>query len=152
LPEDSSFFSWITYRKSLRGDEDTKKGGIFFMWKKTVPAVALCSLLLVGCNTNDNTVPSNNETPMQDIKRDVEDVTTPDVNTPSPNNGRDVNNYNNGVNGVNDGTTNNGVNDGTINNGINGNGTNQNITPNAENKWIKEPNVKDEVINDGTMK
>ncbi|WP_342600154.1 hypothetical protein MHB48_03395 [Psychrobacillus sp. FSL H8-0483] len=115
------------------------------MWKKAVPAVALCSLLLVGCNTNDDTVPSNNETPMQDIKRDVEDGLTPNVNTPSPD--RDVNNNNNGVN------------DGTINNGVNGNGTHQNlqeqpITPNAENKWIKEPSVNDNdgVINDGTMK
>lgn len=110
------------------------------MLKKAIPAVALCSLLLVGCNTTTKTVPSNNETPMQDIKRDVREV-TPHVNTPvGPTNGNGVNNNNNGING-------------TTNNGVNGNGTIQEpVTPNAQNKWIKEPNVNGEVINDGTMK
>lgn len=83
------------------------------MWKKAVPAIALSSVLLVGCNMNDNdkAVPSNNETPMEDVREGVDDMTpdlTPEVNTPSPTNKND-NNYNNnnndGINGTN-GTTN----------------------------------------------
>lgn len=53
------------------------------MWKKAVPVIALSSVLLVGCNM-DKTVPSTNETPMQDIKDDTRRL-APDVNTPSPN-------------------------------------------------------------------
>lgn len=57
------------------------------MWKKAVPAVAMCSLLLVGCNTN-KTVPTKNETPMQDVREGVDRVnpnlTTPEVYTPTP--------------------------------------------------------------------
>ena len=78
------------------------------MWKKAVPAVAMCSLLLVGCN-NNKTAPNNNETPMQDVRQGVDKVnpnvnpnlTTPENYTPTPginNNGTDVNR---GVNGNN---------------------------------------------------
>ncbi|WP_313893378.1 hypothetical protein [Psychrobacillus sp.] len=52
------------------------------MWKKAVPVIALSSVLLVGCNM-DKTVPSTDETPMQDIKDDTRRL-APDVNTPSP--------------------------------------------------------------------
>ena len=60
------------------------------MWKKTVPiTAALTTLLLAGCNMN-NDVPDTNETPMEDVKKDVrEDADdlipmTPNVNTESP--------------------------------------------------------------------
>lgn len=84
------------------------------MWKKAVPAVALCSFLLVGCNAN-KTVPSNNETPMQDIREDVDRMAPKlnggnRVNTPSPTNKNDNNYYNNN-NGYNGGVRgNNGIN------------------------------------------
>ena len=41
------------------------------MWKKTVPiTAALTTLLLAGCNMN-NDVPKTNETPMEEVKKDV---------------------------------------------------------------------------------
>lgn len=88
------------------------------MWKKAVPAVAMCSLLLVGCNTT-KTVPTKNETPMQDVRQGVDRVipnanpninpnvnpnlTTPETYTPTPgiNNTTDYYRGNNkGVNNV----------------------------------------------------
>jgi len=40
------------------------------MWKKTLPLMFLTAILLVGCNSND-TVPKNNETPMENIRDDA---------------------------------------------------------------------------------
>lgn len=117
------------------------------MWKKVVPAVALSSLLLVGCNNNDNAIPDNNETPMEDVRDDV--------NTQSPNTNNGMNDNGNGTlndGDLNDGTMDNGINDnGTMNNGngTNGNGTMNN--GNNDGKWIKEPEVNnddDDLIND----
>lgn len=59
------------------------------MWKKTVPiTAALTTLLLAGCNMN-NDVPDTNETPMEDVKKDVREdandlIPNPKVNTESP--------------------------------------------------------------------
>ncbi|WP_419961044.1 hypothetical protein [Psychrobacillus sp. BM2] len=124
------------------------------MWKKVVPTVALCSFLLVGCNNTKDAIPNNNETPMEDVRDDV--------NTLSPNTNNGMNDHGNGT--LNDGTTNNGtLNDGTLNNGTmdgdngtgNGTGTgNENGTGNGNvnnGKWIKEPNTElddDKLIND----
>ena len=119
------------------------------MWKKVVPTVALTSLLLVGCNNQDNAVPDNNETPMEDVRDDV--------NTQSPNTNNGMNDNGNGT--LNDGNLNDGtLNDGTINNGINDNGTmnnngtnNNGTMNNNDGKWIKEPEVNnddDELIDD----
>ena len=113
------------------------------MWKKVVPAVALCSFLLVGCNNVDDAIPENNETPMEDVRDDV--------NTPSPN-------TNNGMNGNGNGT----LDDGNVNDGINNNGDgvmdgnngagNGNGTGNGNDEnWIKEPSTEhdddDEMLN-----
>ncbi|SDN22960.1 hypothetical protein SAMN05518871_10432 [Psychrobacillus sp. OK028] len=108
------------------------------MWKKVVPAVALSSLLLVGCNNRDNAIPNNNETPMEDVRNDI--------NTPSPNrnNGMD-NGRGNGT--LNDGTINDGtINDGTMNNGINDNGTINNGNGNVPNDGVNNNN--DHLIKD----
>ncbi|MEK3978732.1 hypothetical protein MKY37_06490 [Psychrobacillus sp. FSL K6-2836] len=124
------------------------------MWKKAVPAVALCSFLLVGCNNvNDDAIPDNNETPMEDVRDDI--------NTPSPNTNNGMDNNGNGT--LNDGTINDGTNNnGTLDNGTmdgdngtgNGmgtdNGTGNGNVPNDD-KWIKEPSTEhddDELIND----
>jgi len=66
------------------------------MWKKTVPiTAALTTLLLAGCNMN-NDVPDTNETPMEDVQEDVREgaddvqegadnlIPDPNVNTESP--------------------------------------------------------------------
>ncbi|MFB5086135.1 hypothetical protein PGC35_02760 [Psychrobacillus sp. PGGUH221] len=65
------------------------------MWKKAVPAVALSAFLLVGCNNDNNGVPDDNETPMQDVQEGVDEI-TPDMD----------NNNNNGTNGNGMGGTN----------------------------------------------
>ena len=121
----------------------------FFMWKKVVPTVALCSFLLVGCNNANDDIPNNNETPMEDVRDDV--------NTLSPNTNNGMNDNGNGT--LNDGNVNDGtLNDGTLNNGTmdgdngTGNGTGTG-TENGTNdgKLIKEPstnNDDDELIND----
>ena len=68
------------------------------MWKKTGSVTAiLCAALLVGCNTDDEAVPSTNETPMEDVQEDTERL-VPDVNTPSPNNGTNEGIYDNDTN------------------------------------------------------
>lgn len=119
------------------------------MLKKAVPLVAMCSVLLVGCNTN-NAVPKNNETPMEEVRDDVNHVVPePGVNTPSPrnekglydNNDRIKGEVNNGVNGVNGA---NGVNP-NVNNGIVPNANNDLVTPNA-NETIPQPNTVNEDI------
>lgn len=116
------------------------------MWKKVVPTVALCSFLLVGCNNVEKTVPNNNETPMEDVRNDV--------NTPSPN-------HNNGMNDNGNGTLNDEtirdetirdetIRDDTNINGTMNNGTVEENVPN-DGKVIKEPNTKnddDHIIND----
>ena len=111
------------------------------MWKKVVPAVALCSFLLVGCNNVDDAIPDNNETPMEDVRDDV--------NTPSPNTNNGMNDNGNGTldNGnIDDGINNNGagVMDGTENGNGNGN------VPNDGN-LIDEPTTEhdddDEMLN-----
>jgi hypothetical protein len=115
------------------------------MLKKAVPVVALCSVLLVGCNMNGNgNVPNNNETPMQDVREGVDRVVPePNVNTPSPThkNGNGVydnNGVNGGVNGTNNGVNNiPEVHDNTVPNG------NDNLTtPNAKNA----PNMNNEEV------
>jgi len=50
------------------------KGGSFSMLKKAIPLFLVSGLVLTGCNMDDNAVPDNNETPMEN--RDW----TPDVN------------------------------------------------------------------------
>ncbi|WP_277586760.1 hypothetical protein [Psychrobacillus antarcticus] len=107
------------------------------MWKKAVPAVALCSILLVGCN-NNGAVPKNNETPMQDVREDI--------NTPSPNTNNGMNNNGNGT-----------LDNGNVNDGINNNGAGvMDGTENVPNdgKLIEEPITErdnnDEVINNNT--
>lgn len=110
------------------------------MWKKVVPAVALCSFLLVGCNNVDETIPNNNETPMEDVRDDV--------NTLSPNTDNGMNDNGNGI--LNDGTNNNGTIDNGIMDGDNGAGTGNGNVPNDGN-WIKEPSTEhdddDEMLN-----
>lgn len=124
------------------------------MWKKVIPTVALCSFLLVGCNNNDDVIPDNNETPMEDVRDDI--------NTPSPNTNNGMDNGGNGT--VNDGNINEGTNNnGTMDNGTmngqpgindnvngNGNGMDNGNVPN-DGKWIKEPSTDhddDELIDD----
>ena len=128
------------------------------MWKKVIPTVALCSFLLVGCNNNDDAIPDNNETPMEDVRDDV--------NTPSPNTNNGMDDGGNGTlndGNINGGTNDNGtMNDGTmdgqpgINDNVDGNGTGTGTGTGNENvndgKWIKEPSTEhdddDELIND----
>lgn len=110
-----------------------------------MPAVAMSSFLLVGCNMNNDNIPNNNETPMEEVREGVDRVVPdPGVNTESPVNNNGMND--NGLNDNNGLNNNNGLNG---NNGLNNNnGLNDNTVPNAENKWIKEPNVNnDEIIN-----
>ncbi|MDF2068128.1 hypothetical protein [Bacillus sp. Cr_A10] len=101
------------------------------MWKKAVPGIALSAFLLVGCNNNDNAAPNNNETPMEEVQEDLNDL-TPDMNNNNGNgmNGTDGTNTNDNNNGQNNpagfdggaGTgTNNGVNDETVPNANNNN-------------------------------
>ncbi|WP_303968732.1 hypothetical protein [Sporosarcina ureae] len=40
------------------------------MIRKALPVVFTSALVLTACNTNDGALPSNNETPMQDMERD----------------------------------------------------------------------------------
>lgn len=39
------------------------------MIRKALPVVFASALVLTACNTNDGALPSNNETPMQDVER-----------------------------------------------------------------------------------
>jgi hypothetical protein len=56
--------------------ERLEKGGNFFMWKKTTVVFGLSALLLVGCNMGDedNDVPPADETPMEDVREDTQDL------------------------------------------------------------------------------
>ncbi|ALC86525.1 hypothetical protein AM499_12335 [Bacillus sp. FJAT-22090] len=99
------------------------------MWKKAIPAIALSAFLLVGCNNNDNAAPNNNETPMEEVQEDLNDL-TPDMNN---NNGNGMN----GTGGTNTNDNNNGQNnpagfDGGAGTGTN-NGVNDETVPNANN-------------------
>jgi hypothetical protein len=52
----------------------------------------MSSFLLVGCNMNNDKVPSNNETPMQEVHEGVDRVVpNPGVNTESPVNNNGLN-------------------------------------------------------------
>lgn len=103
------------------------------MWKKAVPAIALSAFLLVGCNVNDNAAPNNDETPMEEVGEDVNDL-VPDMNDLTP----DVNDNNgNGMNGIGGTNTNeSGYNGGAGDNGL------DDVVPN-ENKGINEDLVPD---------
>lgn len=101
------------------------------MLKKALPVVALSSVLLVGCNMNDDNVPNNNETPMEDVREGVDKIVPdPNVNTPSPTNENGNDNFNNNFD-------NDGYNGGAngANNGIN------DAQPNMQNENV--PNVSD---------
>lgn len=113
------------------------------MLKKVVPVVAMCSVLLVGCNTH-KAVPNNNETPMEEVRDDVNHVVPePGVNTPSPTNEKGLYDNNDRINGgVNNGV--NGVNP-NVNNGTVPNANNELVKPNA-NETIPQPNTVEEDI------
>ena len=117
------------------------------MWKKAVPAVALCSVLLVGCgNNNDNdNVPSDNETPVEDVNNGN------DVNTTNPANNDAMNE--NGASGA-EGSGNNGMGTGAgvddaiedIGDTMNGNNNNTNDNNTINNNGdgvMDETNVKE---------
>ena len=143
MPWHSSFFPWTTYRKSQKCDEDNPERRNFCMLKKAVPVVAMCSVLLVGCNTND-AVPNNNETPMEEVRDGVDNIVPePGVNTPSPTEEKGLYDNNDRING----DVNNGVNDvnPNVNNGTVPNANNDLVTPNA-NETIQQPNTVDEDI------
>ncbi len=109
--------------------------------------MAMCSVLLVGCNMNKD-VPNNNETPMGEVRDDVDKIVpNPEVNTPSPSTQNGNDNYNNNFD--NDG--NNGGINGT-HNGINDVQPNvkDETVPNANNDAFPQPNTGNEVIQDST--
>lgn len=97
------------------------------MWRSLFIGSLLGTVLLAGCNTDDNADTLDNETPMQELRNGANDVRN-GVNdviedtVPGNNNGT-VNPNNSTVPG-------NGVNDGTINNGVN-NGTEEYVAPNG---------------------
>lgn len=86
------------------------------MWKKTSMVLALSALVLAGCNNGDDDVPPADETPMEDVgdegeemENDLEDAgdeLLPDEDTTTENGTNGT--YENGTNGT---------------NGTNGNGT-----------------------------
>jgi len=85
------------------------------MFKKAIPLVLMSGLVLTACANND-AVPNNNETPMENVEDRTRDL-TPEVNDgqTGPNmdgleNDRDLNDVDEGV--IND---NNGVRNGVIN-------------------------------------
>lgn len=82
------------------------------MFKKAIPFVLISGLALTACgdagNNGNGNVPDNNETPMEDLNRDV----TPRVNNGA---GPDMDGIDNGLDG-------NGVNNGIINDGDRNNG------------------------------
>ena len=107
------------------------------MWKKTVPiTAALTTLLLAGCNMN-NDVPDTNETPMEDVKEDVREGAN-DLN-PNPNVNPNVTpNVNTEVPaGTHDGTINNNELDIKEDHKIKNNGT----------EIIEENTVDEKIIN-----
>ena len=44
------------------------------MWKKTSMVLAMSALVLVGCNNGDDDVPPADETPMEDVRDEGEDM------------------------------------------------------------------------------
>lgn len=98
------------------------------MFKKAIPFVLISGLALTACANNNDNIPNNNETPMQDLERDL----TPRVNNGA---GPDMDGIDNGIdrnNGVNNGVINNGRN-GLDNNRLNGDMNGDNTTaPNEE--------------------
>jgi hypothetical protein len=56
---------------SLPVTEKVRKGGNYFMWRLSVYALLLGSILLVGCNNNEDAV---NDRPLEDAARDIEDA------------------------------------------------------------------------------
>lgn len=109
------------------------------MWKIPAFTMILATMLLGGCNWgNDN---ANQETPMEDVKNDVErgmndveDAVTPDTNNDM---------YNRDVNGVNENGT------------VNDNSMYNNGTTNDNNGTVNDNNVVPEGNNnntDGTVK
>lgn len=101
------------------------------MLKKTIPFFLISALVLGGCNMNGNNdvVPNNNETPMQDNVNDRDRNWTPNVND-NNRGGTDVNGGNNGfINGdVDDNNVNNGnaaPNDTILDDNMNKNGNNR---------------------------
>ncbi|MEO4054090.1 hypothetical protein [Solibacillus sp. CAU 1738] len=101
------------------------------MWKGLFIASMLGTVLLAGCNTNNEAL--NHETPMQDVRNGVNDVidhnNVRDYNT-APRNETVNPNTTNPVNPTVPGTGN-GVNNGTINNGVNGTTTDKYVAPNG---------------------
>jgi hypothetical protein len=95
------------------------KGGNLFMLKKTIPFFLISALVLGGCNMNGNNdvVPNNNETPMQDNVPDRDRNWTPNANDNNQG-GTDLDGIDDGQNGGNNGFINgdngddNGVNNG----------------------------------------
>jgi PBP1b-binding outer membrane lipoprotein LpoB len=56
----------------------------FFMWKRMTMLFGISALLLVGCNNNNkNDLPKNNETPMEDVREDTQDL-APGTNDENP--------------------------------------------------------------------
>ncbi|HEX5564249.1 MAG TPA: hypothetical protein VFX34_04755 [Sporosarcina sp.] len=97
------------------------------MFKKAIPFILVSGLALTAC-TNNNTVPKNNETPMQNLERDL----TPRVNNGAGPNMDGVDNGIDRTNGVNNGVINNGRN-GLNNDRLNGDMNGDNTTaPNEE--------------------
>lgn len=59
------------------------------MWKKTAMLFGISALLLVGCNNDDDDLPENNETPMEDMNenQDVVPETNGEINDTNGTNG-----------------------------------------------------------------
>ncbi|MGG0670986.1 hypothetical protein [Sporosarcina koreensis] len=80
------------------------------MFKKAIPFVLVSGLALTACANNNDNVPNNNETPMENLERDL----TPNVNNGA---GPDMDGIDNGLDGNNNGG-NNGILNDDRNNGI----------------------------------
>src|SRR5690606_8976201 len=89
------------------------KEGIF-MFKKAIPFVLVSGLALTACANNNDNVPNNNETPMENLDDGLRD-TTPRVNNGA---GPDMDGIDNGLDGNNNGVNNGIINDDNRNNGI----------------------------------
>jgi len=85
-----------------------RKGGNFLMLKKMLPLLLVLGLVLGACGTNNDAVPNQNETPMENnnnIDR-KEKNWTPNVNDDGTG-GTNVDGLDNGTNGTDDGVINN---------------------------------------------
>lgn len=113
------------------------------MFKKAIPLVLMSGLVLTAC-ANNNTVPKNNETPMENVEDRTRDL-TPKVNDgqTGPNmDGLDNNRDMNGNDVIND---NNGVRNGVIN-------ESNTTTPNETINNDGNTNTPNEVIIDENLK